>query len=166
MRVWGRGKRELTWRVVEVHATQWRNVDSRSMPYLFRGTCIAWTSEIVAVGWDFATALLREQMRWPASREHPVEVLSGRLHNPEGRLALGGPIYPTCSEILAHECGHTWQARRMSWLYWPIGAAFTLWREGPNWYNHFENQASAQGLFGGIVTGSIAKELLDLVDQG
>ena len=69
--------------------------------------------------------------------------------------------WPSASEILAHECGHTAQARRLGALYLPLGAAFTLFREGPAWYNHFENQASAEGLFGGIVGGSVCAELME-----
>ena len=38
--------------------------------------------------------------------------------------------------------------------------SFTLWREGPHWYNGFENQASEDGLFGGIVNGSVQAELM------
>ena len=64
------------------------------------------------------------------------------------------------SEVLAHECGHTAQALRLSWLYLPAGAAFTLWREGPRWYNAFENGASEQGQFGGLVNGSVCAELM------
>jgi hypothetical protein len=37
----------------------------------------------------------------------------------------------------------------------------TLFREGPRWYNFFENQASEAGQFGGIVNGSVAPELAD-----
>lgn len=48
----------------------------------------------------------------------------------------------------------------VGWLYWPTGALFTLWREGPHWWNHFENQASEQGLFSGIVNGSVDEELM------
>src|SRR5262249_44625716 len=109
--------------------------------FLWRGTCITWTDSVIAVGWDCAEEVLREQMAEPASRDHPVEVAGGRLR--------GQARWVAASEVLAHECGHTAQARRLGWAYWPVGAAFTLWREGPHWWNHFENQASAEGLFGG-----------------
>src|SRR5262249_60140576 len=91
---------------------------------------------------------------------HAVEVLGGRIRDESKRREAGAPLWPRASEILAHECGHTWQARRLSWLYLPAGALFTLWREGPRWYNHFENQASEEGLFGGIVNGSVCAELM------
>ena len=42
----------------------------------------------------------------------------------------------------------------------PVGGAFTLFREGPHWYNHFENRASELGQFGGIVDGSVCEELM------
>src|SRR5262245_33971054 len=152
-RIHGRGRREKEWRIIDVHATHRRDLDSRWPAFLFRGTCITWTSSVIAVGWDFAETVLTEQILAPASREHPVEVAGGRLRG-EGRPCA------TASEVLAHEVGHTWQARRMGWLYWPAGACFTLCREGPRWYNHFENQASAEGLFGGIVNGSVCDGLM------
>ena len=40
------------------------------------------------------------------------------------------------------------------------GALFAVWREGPRWFNNFENQASESGQFGGIVNGSVCPELL------
>ncbi len=77
-------------------------------------------------------------------------------------MAAGGPtaLFARSSEVLAHECGHTWQARWLSLFYWPVGAAVTLCREGPHWWNHFENQASEEGQFGGIVNGSVCAELM------
>ncbi len=36
----------------------------------------------------------------------------------------------------------------------------TLCREGPHLWNHFENQASEQGLFGGLVSGSVRVDLM------
>ncbi len=48
----------------------------------------------------------------------------------------------------------------MGLLYWPVVGALTLFREGPHWWNHFENQASEQGQFGGIVNGSVCAELM------
>ena len=50
----------------------------------------------------------------------------------------------------------------MGIVYLPTGALFTLWREGPHWWNWFENAASEQGQFGGIVPGSVAAQLLAL----
>jgi hypothetical protein len=159
-RIYGRGRREKAWRIIEVHATHRRDQDSRWPRFLFRGTCITWTASIIAVGWDFAEEVLCEQRAEPASRERPVEVHGGRLHDLERRTAAGADPWPSASEVLAHECGHTWQARRLSWLYLPAGAAFTLFREGPAWYNYFENQASEIGQFGGIVNGSVCPELM------
>lgn len=150
-RAWGKARAEQAWRVVEVRATQRRNWDSR-WPRLWRGTCITWTDEVVAVGWDFAAQVVREQAASPASRERPVEVPGRRLR---------GGLIPDCSTVLAHECGHTWQVRRLGLLYWPVVGALTLFREGDHWYNHFENQASAVGQFGGIVDGSVLPRLLD-----
>jgi hypothetical protein len=162
-RVYGKARRERDWRIIEIHATHRRNLDSSWPAPLWRGTCITWTSQIIALGWDFAQAILEEQVQEPASREHPVEVVGGRIRDVQRRLHAGGASVVRASEVLAHECGHTWQARRLSWLYWPIGAAVTLFREGPHWYNQFENQASEQGLFGGIVNGSVCPELVEIL---
>jgi hypothetical protein len=101
----------------------------------------------------------------PASREHPVEVAGGRLNDGPRRQAAGGPSFPGASEVLAHECGHTWQVRRLGLAYWPVVGAVTLFREGPHWWNHFENQASETGLFGGIVNGSVCTELMSIVSR-
>ncbi len=84
----------------------------------------------------------------------------GRLHDAFRRDAADASPFPSASEILAHECGHTWQVLRMGLLYWPIGGTVTLFREGQHWWNHFENQASEQGQFGGIVNGSVCDELM------
>jgi len=116
----GRGRAEEDWRTISVYATHRRNAESR-WP-LCRGTCITWTSEVIAVGWDFALELVREQMTEPASRQRPVEVSGGRLQNLMGRADAGAPGFPTVSEVLAHECGHTWQALRFRAAYLPIGA--------------------------------------------
>lgn len=159
-RIHGKGRRETDWRIIEVHATRRRDSDSRWPRFLFRGTCTTWTASIIAVGWDFAEEVLREQMGTPASRENPLAVPGGRLRDLERRLAAGAAPWCSASEILAHECGHTAQARRLGWLYLPAGACFTLFREGTHWYNHFENQASEDGLFGGIVNGSVCPKLL------
>lgn len=158
--VHGKARGESDWRVIEVHATPRRDLDSRWPAPFFRGTCITWTASLIAVGWDFAAEVLREQSAEPASRTRPVEVAGGRIRDLERRTRAGAPPWASASEILAHECGHTWQARRLGWLYLPAGALFTLWREGPRWFNHFENQASESGQFGGIVNGSVCPQLL------
>jgi hypothetical protein len=164
--VYGKARNERNWRIIGIHATDRRNSDSRWPAYLFRGTCITWTAEVIAVGWDFALDVLREQMSEPASRDRPVEVAAGRIRDPFRRAAVGASPFASASEILAHECGHTWQMRRLGLLYWPIGGALTLFREGPRWWNYFENQASEQGQFGGIVNGSVQAELLSKIQQG
>jgi hypothetical protein len=158
--VYGKARGEKDWRVIDVFATKMRDQDSRWPALYFRGVCITYTASAIAVGWDFAEEVLREQITEPASRERPVEVFGGRLHDLARRTAAGGEPWPSASEVLAHECGHTLQARRLSWLYLPTGALFTLWREGPRWYNAFENQASESGQFGGLVNGSVCAELM------
>jgi hypothetical protein len=156
-RIHGKGRRETDWQIIDVVPTHRRDMTSRWPAPFWRGTCITWTASLIAVGWDFAEEVLREQMAEPASRQHPVEVETGRLRNPDRQRG------PSASEILAHEVGHTFQGRRLGLLYWPVGALFTLWREGPHWWNWFENQASSEGLFGGIVNGSVCRELLQRV---
>lgn len=163
--IYGKARCESAWRTIGVYATHRRDNDSRWPPYLFRGTCITWTAEIVAVGWDFAEEVLREQISEPASRRHPVEVASGRIGDPHRRAAARAEPFASASEILAHECGHTWQMLRLGLTYWPIGAAFTLFREGPHWWNRFENQASENGQFGGIVNGSVHPELMSKMSK-
>jgi hypothetical protein len=163
-RVWGKARPEKTWRVVDVYATHRRDLDSSWPAFLWRGTCITWTTAVIAVGWDFAEQVLREQRDEPASRDSPVEVIGGRLRDPARRATAGGPAFARASEVLAHECGHTWQARWLSLGYWIVGAAMTLFREGAHWWNHFENQASEQGQFGGLVNGSVCPELLRRFD--
>src|SRR5579885_3037310 len=153
--IYGKARSESVWRTIGVYATHRRDGDSRWPPYLFRGTCITWTAEVIAVGWDFAEEVLREQISEPASREHPLEVAAGRIRDAHRRAAVGAMQFASAREILAHECGHTWQMLRLGMLYWPIGGAFTLFREGPHWWNRFENQASEIGHFGGIVNGSV-----------
>ena len=115
---------------------------------------------MVVVGWDFAAQLVREQIDRPASRDHPVEVAGGRLSDWRRRLAAGASEQYSRSEVLAHECGHTEQTLRLGIFYLPLVGSVTLFREGPHWWNHFENQASEQGLFGGIITGSVSEELM------
>jgi hypothetical protein len=156
----GKARLESAWRIIGVYATHRRDSDSRWPRYLFRGTCITWTGEIIAVGWDFAEEVLREQISEPASCERPVEVAAGRIRDAHRRAAAGAAPFVSASEILAHECGHTWQMLRLGLLYWPIGGAFTLLREGPHWWNRFENQASEIGQFGGIINGTVDRELM------
>ncbi len=164
-RIHGKARHETSWRLIDVFASHRRSQTSRWPGRFFRGTCITWTAQVIAVGWDFAEEVLREQLEEPASRDSPVEVVGGRLRNSHVRAAAGGMPWASVSEVLAHECGHTAQAVRLTFLYWPVGACFTLFREGPRWYNHFENQASAQGQFGGIVTGSVSPYLWQRVRQ-
>jgi hypothetical protein len=158
--IYGRGRHETDWHTLDVYATPRRDRTSR-LP-LWRGTCITWTSRVIAVGCDFAEVLLAEQAREPASRDRPVVVAGGRLRDGRRRVGAGASSKPSASEVLAHEIGHTAQARRIGVVYWPLGGAVTFFREGPHWWNHFENQASATGLFGGIVNGSVNAELLRL----
>jgi hypothetical protein len=87
-------------------------------------------------------------------------VAGGRIRSLLRRAAAGVPELASESEVLAHECGHTWQALRLGFAYWVVGAALTLFREGPHFWNHFENQASEQGQFGGLVNGSVCAELM------
>src|SRR5437667_368720 len=89
----------------------------------------------------------------------------GRTSSACGPAGAGAAPWPSSSEVLAHEVGHTAQARRLGFLYWPVGAAFTLWREGPGWRHWFENQASENGQFGGIVNGSVCPELMAKVQH-
>ena len=158
-RVHGKTRRETEWRVIDVFATHRRNEDSR-WP-LWRGCCITWTAEVIAVGWDFAAEVLREQAAEPASRARPVEVAGGRIRDPGRRTAAGAEPWASASEILAHEIGHTRQAQRLPVVYLPVVGAVTLFREGPHWWNYFENQASEEGQFGGIVDGSVCAELME-----
>jgi hypothetical protein len=150
-RVFGRGAGDTRWHEIQVFSTARRDADSR-WP-LWRNHCITWTANVIAVGRDFATRLLEEQSACPATPDRPVAVRGGRLM-PDDE---SGPR--TCSELLAHECGHTAQARRLGFLYWPTVGSLTLFREGPKWYHRFENEASRSGLFGGIVPGTVRKEL-------
>jgi hypothetical protein len=161
-RVYGRAAYESDWHVIDIIATHRRDATSR-WP-LWRGTCITWTAGVIAVGWDFAALVLREQMREPASRERPLVVAGGRVNDWRRRLAAGASSQPSASEVLAHECGHTGQARRLGAWYWPLGGAVTLFREGPHRWNRFENEASATGQLGGIVSGSVREELLRVLN--
>jgi hypothetical protein len=167
-RIYGKGGTEAAWREIDVFANQRR--DATSCWPFFGATCITWSASVIAVGWDFAESVLREQMAFPASREHPVRVFGGRLHPerfaPTDRDASESPRFITDSEILAHECGHTAQACRFGPLYLTIGASFTWWREGRHWWNWFENQASAIGQFGGILSDSVHPALWARVLRG
>lgn len=156
-RAFGRASYEADWHVIDVFATHRRDFSSR-WPF-WGGTCICWSAQVVAVGWDFAELVYREQVRDPASRQSPVVVAGGRIRDWRVRCAAGASSQPSASEVLAHEFGHSGQVRRMDFAYWPIVGAVTLCREGRHWWNHFENQASATGQFGGIVTGSVSEEL-------
>ncbi|GIW82812.1 MAG: hypothetical protein KatS3mg105_4619 [Gemmatales bacterium] len=162
-RVYGKTHSEASWREIEVYATHRRDMDSR-WPFL-SGSCTTWSDCVVSVGWDFAEDLLREQIENPASREHPVVVAGGRLRDLTLRLASGASSVASASEILAHEIGHTGQARRLGVAYLPLVGSVTLFREGPNWWNHFENDASESGQFGGIVPGSVCPRLQHLLKQ-
>jgi len=157
--IYGKSRRERLWRIIHVYAAQRRNADSR-WP-LWRGTCITWASDVIVVGWDFAERILQEQAKDPASREQPVEVAGGRLNDWKRRAAAGVSSQCSASEVLAHECGHTGQPARLGDFYLPVVGAVTLFREGTHWWNHFENDASEQGQFGGIVNGSVCKDLMD-----
>src|SRR4051794_37072371 len=106
-RIYGKGRREKKWRTIDVFATWRRNHDS-PLP-LFRGTCITWTSKVIVVGWDFAKELLDEQRLDPAARDYPVAVAGSRLHDPFKRHTAGEDLFASASEVMAHECGHTWQ---------------------------------------------------------
>ncbi|HLJ97161.1 MAG TPA: hypothetical protein VKU02_28615 [Gemmataceae bacterium] len=158
-RIYGKARLESQWRILEVFATPRRNARSR-WP-LCRATCITWTDRIIGVGWDFAERILIEQAAAPAARHYPVEVAGGRLRDPERRLAAGAGERATASEVLAHECGHSWQALRLGGAYLPLVGAVTLFREGPHFWNHFENQASELGQFGGLVQGSVCPDLMN-----
>jgi hypothetical protein len=157
-RIYGKARPERSWRIIEVYANSRRNLGS-GWP-LCDATCVTWSSEIIAVGWDFAESILREQSEFPASRQHPVEVTGRRIRDPSGRKIPKASKHGPASEVLAHECGHTWQAMRLRDLYLPFVGAVTLFREGPHPWNYFENQASAVGQFGGIVSGSVSPTLM------
>ncbi|MBY0525987.1 MAG: hypothetical protein K2R98_21515 [Gemmataceae bacterium] len=164
-RIYGKARPEADWHIIDVFATHRRNSGSSWPAPFFRGTCITWTSQVIAVGWDFAESVLREQADDPASRDRPVAVAGGRIGDWKRRVAAGASSQTSACEVLAHECGHTGQVRRLGVAYWPIGGTLTLFREGPHWYNRFENQASEEGLFGGIVNGSVCAELMERLQR-
>jgi hypothetical protein len=156
-RIYGKSRREADWRVIDVYATSRRNAAS---PWpLWKGTCTTWSATVIVVGWDFAREVWKEQTAAPAGRHHPVEVGGGRIRDWSRRVAAGVDAFPTASEVLAHECGHTWQALRLGPAYLPLVGSTTLFREGPRPWNHFENEASEVGQFGGLVNGSVCSEL-------
>jgi hypothetical protein len=159
--IYGKGRPEKVWRVINVYTTARRDPDSR-WP-LWAGTCTTWTAEIISVGWGFAREVLQEQMHEPASRSVPVTAAGGRVEDLLRRSAAGTPAFASASEVLAHECGHTWQAIRIGPAYLPLVGLVTLFGEGPHPWNHFENQASEQGQFGGLVNGSVRAELSPLL---
>jgi hypothetical protein len=149
LRVYGKARHENNWRVIDVASSPRRNCGSE-WP-LMRGTCITLTSSLIVVGWDFARGFMAEQIHAPASPECAVLVHGGRLHNMRHREKAG--VFAGCSysEVMAHECGHTAQAIRLGAGYLPLVGAVTLFREGERWWNHWENDASAHGMMGGIV---------------
>ncbi|HYV36150.1 MAG TPA: hypothetical protein VE988_10630 [Gemmataceae bacterium] len=157
-RVYGKSRRERDWRIVAVYANHRRDWDGR-WP-LLAGCCTTWAADVIAIGWDFALGLLREQAAVPASRSNPVAVAGGRLGDSQRRAAADVSCGPGCSEVMAHECGHTWQAIRMGAIYLPLVGSVTLFGEGPHPRNRFENEASEQGLFGGLVNGSVCAPLM------
>jgi hypothetical protein len=159
MRIYGKSRFETDWRIVDVFASSMNNLHSR-WP-LAAGACVTWGATAISLGWDFAESLIREQTAEPASKERPVTVAGGRIRDRQRRLAAGGDLFASASEIMAHECGHTWQALRLPFIYLPVVGAVTLFREGPHLWNHFENQASEIGQFGGLVNGSVDRDLLE-----
>lgn len=154
-RVYGKTRRETEWRTIDVYATERR--DRTSAWPLWRGTCICWSAEVIAVGWDFAQELLSDPTTWLIDRQNPVSVAAGSFRNLEARIQAGAPSIPYAAEVLAHEIGHTFQALRYGVLYLPMVGAVTWLGEGPHSWNRFENDASAQGQFGGIVPGSVQR---------
>jgi hypothetical protein len=162
LRVYGKARCESDWRIIAVYANHRRDLVS---PWpIWSGACTTWAADAIAVGWDFALELLREQLVETASCLHPVAVVGGRLRGLSRRNAAGANGAPSISEVMAHECGHTWQARRMGPIYLPLVGSVTLFREGPHPWNRFENEASEQGMFGGLVPRSVCPELLKQLD--
>jgi hypothetical protein len=158
-RIYGKARWETAWRVIDVFASHPHDVHSR-WP-LMRGACVTWSDRVIVLGWDFAEVVVLEQRQNPVGRDAPLEVAGGRLGDAARRQAVDGRSFPTASEVLAHEIGHTAQALRLGIFYLPVVGSLTLYREGPHWWNHFENQASEQGQFGGIVNGSVCDELME-----
>jgi hypothetical protein len=115
--------------------------------------CTCWSADLIAVGLDFAQDLLAAEGVWQVTREQPVMVVGGSLTDSARRRLAGGLPHPSAAELLAHEIGHTLQARRYRLLYLPLVGTVTRFGEGPHWWNRFDNEASAFGPFGGIVPG-------------
>lgn len=148
LEVFGKGRAEKGWRLIRIFGGKRRNRDSR-WP-LVAGTCTTWSSTAIAVGWDFAVELLAEHERRAVTTMSPVEVGAGRLRDQARRREHDLSTFCTAAEIMAHECGHTAQAVRLGPAYLPIVGSVTLFREGPRIWNHWENDASENGLYGGI----------------
>lgn len=163
--IYGRSRPELRWRVIDVFATHRRDCNSRWPAPFFAGTAITWCSHVIEIGWDFAVQVYLEQREEPATRDNPLQVQAGRLRDSQRRLQHGFRSRPSVSEIIAHECGHTRQAVQLQFVFLPVGAFFTLFREGNRWYNLFENQASECGQFGGILPDSIHPRLLAIEER-
>lgn len=152
-RIFGKATYEKNWRTIDVFATPRRNCASR-WP-LWRGHCTALTADVIAVGCDFAERLIVEFRSHSINQDNPMMVVGGRLRDAEKRRSAGCDYSVSHAEIMAHECGHTAQACRYGFLYWPIGATVTLFGEGSRWWQQFENQASETGQFGGIIAGTL-----------
>lgn len=163
-RVYAKGVNEPRWHVADVFATHRR--DRRSRWPLFRGALITWTSGVIAIGWDHAREIIREQAFDVTTPDRPLAVCAGRLRDVNRRAKAGGDWVPTLCEVMAHECGHTAQGRRLGGFYWALVGPVTLFGEGVRWWNRWENDASANGLFGGIVPGSVCEELRALLPAG
>ena len=110
-RIYGKARPEPHWRIIDIYATRRRNLGS-GWP-LWDGTCVTWSAEIICVGWDFAESILREQSLFPCSRQHPIEVTQGRIRGRSRQKSADPLSIASASEVLAHECGHTWQALRL-----------------------------------------------------
>lgn len=163
-RVHGKTRSESSWRIITVRAVPWRN-HSVGWPF-FRGTCTCWSAGFIAVGLDFAQELLADPAVWQVTREQPAMVAASSLCDMEKRTQAGAPALPSHAELLAHEIGHTLQARRYRLLYLPLVGSMTRFGEGCHWWNRFENEASATGQFGGIVAGSVSPALQALLETG
>ncbi|MFO0840800.1 MAG: hypothetical protein U0797_00155 [Gemmataceae bacterium] len=112
------------WRILDVYAAHRRDADSHRPRKLFRGTCITWTSSVIAVGWDFAETLLQEQRLAPASRDHLVEVAGGRPSTWRRRLGLGlGRVRPPARYWRTRSATPGRASAAAGALYWSAGAA-------------------------------------------
>ena len=147
--VYGKGRFKRDWHIVDVYTSRRRDCGS-GWPF-FSGTCITWTASVIAVGQDFAEQLLREQSTEPASQGNPVLVEGAAYTTSTADLPPLPSLFPPL---------------RKSWLtnaatpprpaVWVVFMAdwcqCELFRQGPHWWNRFENEASEIGRFGGIVT--------------